>query len=243
MTALIVGASSGLGRALAYELAANKRDLLLVASDRRDLDAIGADLHLRHGVDVRVLALDIAREPDPGTRIAASLDGMQPLSALLLPLGYSRDDDDFGLDASRIGQLLAINLHAPLAIVHSLLPDLVEARGVVVLFSSVAAIRGRGQNVVYAAAKRGLVSVYESLRQHFGPRELRVQLYLLGFIATNLTFGMHLPLPSAKPQRIAAIVARRLTHSSGCWYVPVWWRAIGWILRLLPWAVYRRLRQ
>ncbi|MFI4970237.1 MAG: SDR family NAD(P)-dependent oxidoreductase, partial [Lysobacterales bacterium] len=169
MTALVVGASSGLGRALASELGARRQDLLLVASDLRDLEALGADLTLRHGVRVRALALDLGREADPGARIAAALDGLSPLSALLLPIGVSRDDDDLSLDAAHIGQLLAINLHGPLAIVHALLPRLLEARGVVVLFGSIAAVRGRGRNVVYAAAKRGLVSLYESLRQRYRP--------------------------------------------------------------------------
>jgi len=142
-TAIVVGASSGLGRALATALAQEGYALLLVASDRRDLDALGASLNLEHGIAVRALALDLAREADPGARIAAALDGMAPASALLLPIGYSRDDDDLSLDAGAIGQLLAVNLHAPLAIVHALLPRLVETDGIVVLFGSVAATRGR----------------------------------------------------------------------------------------------------
>jgi short-subunit dehydrogenase len=150
VTALVIGASSGLGRALANQLALHKHDLLLVASDVRDLEALAADLMLRNDVAVHTLALDLGRETDPGVRIAAALDAMPPLCALLLPIGASREDDDFSLDASRIGQLLAINLHAPLAIVHALLPKLLESRGVIVLFGSIAAVRGRGRNVVYA---------------------------------------------------------------------------------------------
>jgi len=93
-TAIVVGASSGLGRALATELAARGHALLLVASDRRDLDALGASLNLAHGIAVRALALDLGREADPGARIVSALDGMPPASALLLPIGQSREDDD-----------------------------------------------------------------------------------------------------------------------------------------------------
>ena len=56
-TAVVVGASSGLGRALATELARRGHAVLLVASDRRDVDALAADLQLRHGVPARALAL------------------------------------------------------------------------------------------------------------------------------------------------------------------------------------------
>lgn len=241
MSALIVGASSGLGRALAAELARQGQDLLLVASDARDLDAVATDLVLRHGVAVRTLALDVAGEADPGARIAAGLDGLSPLSALLLPIGHSRTDDDLSLDAARIGQLLAINLHAPLAIVHALLPKLLETRGVIVLIGSIAAVRGRGRNVVYAAAKRGLVSVYESLRQRYRADELRVQLYQLGFLATNLTHGMKLPTAAADPAAVAKTIVGRLDLGSACWFLPRKFALIALIIRSLPWMLYRRM--
>ncbi|MEO7064805.1 MAG: SDR family NAD(P)-dependent oxidoreductase [Dokdonella sp.] len=242
MTALVVGASSGLGRALATELARRGHDLLLVASDARDLEALASDLNLRHGVSVRAIALDLGREAEPGARIANALNGMPPLDAVLLPAGYSRSDDDFSLTASQIGQLLAINLHAPLAIVHALLPALLETRGVIVLFGSIAAVRGRGRNVVYAASKRGLVSLYESLRQRYTPRELRVKFYQLGFLATNLTHGMPLPTPAADPAVVAKTVVDRLADGSACGYLPRKFALIAWIVRALPWRLYRRMR-
>lgn len=241
-TAIVIGASSGLGRALAAELAQKQYALLLVASDRRDLDALAASLNLVHGIAVRALALDLGREADPGARIATTLDGMPALSALLLPAGQSREDDDFSLDAAAIGQVLAINLHAPLAIVHSLLPRLVEVRGTIVLFGSVAAARGRGRNVVYASAKRALVSLYESLRQRYRSHELCVQLYELGFLATNLTFGKRLPLPAADPAAVARTVVHRLGRGSSRRYLPRAWRFVALIVRCLPWFVYRRLK-
>ena len=242
MTAVVVGASSGLGRALATELARRGRELLLVASDPRDLEAIAADLRLRFDARARVLALDLARSPDPGALLLAALEGLPPPQALLLAAGWSRSDDDFGLDASRIGQLLAINLHAPLAIVHALLPRLLETRGSIVLFGSIAAVRGRGRNVVYAGTKRAIESLYESLRQAHAPNALRVQLYRLGFLATNLTHGLPLPLAPADPAAVARIVANRLGRGSGRRYLPRRFMLLAWIVRCLPWALYRRMR-
>jgi short-subunit dehydrogenase len=242
VSAIVVGASSGLGRALATELARDRHDLLLVASDPRDLEPLAADLHLRHGIVVRTLAMDLCREATPGERIIAALDGLSAPQALLLPVGASRADDTLALDVTAIGQLLAINLHAPLAIVHALLPRLLETRGTIVLFGSIAAVRGRGRNVVYAAAKRGLMSLYESLRQRYRPDELRVQLYQLGFLATNLTHGMELPAAPADPAVVARTVVRRLKRGSSLRYLPEKFELIAWIMRLLPWFVYRRMR-
>jgi short-subunit dehydrogenase len=242
VTAIVVGASSGLGRALAQELASRGRDVLLVASDARDLDALCADLALRHGVSARALALDLAHEPDPGARILAALTDLPAANALLLPVGTSRQDDDFSLGAGAIGQLLAINLHAPLAIVHALLQSLLEARGAVVLFGSIAGVRGRGRNVVYAGAKRALISLYESLRQRHAADGLRVQLYQLGFLATNLTHGMKLPAAAAAPATIARIVVSRMAGGSSLRYLPGKFALIAAIVRALPWFLYRRMR-
>ncbi|MGA9342137.1 MAG: SDR family NAD(P)-dependent oxidoreductase [Rhodanobacteraceae bacterium] len=242
MTAIVVGASSGVGRALATELARCGWPLLLIASDLRDIEAQAADLHLRFNVATRALALDLAREPDPGARVIASLGALPAPTALLLPVGNSSGGDDFSLDAVAVGKLVAINLHVPLAIVHALLPSLLETHAVIVGFGSVAAARGRSRNVVYAAAKRGLDSLFESLRHRYRPQELRVQFYRLGFVRSNLTFGQELPLPAAEPSAIARTVVRRLRGRSGDWYLPRWWAIVALLVKLLPLRIYRRLK-
>jgi NAD(P)-dependent dehydrogenase (short-subunit alcohol dehydrogenase family) len=112
----------------------------------------------------------------------------------------------------------------------------------VVLFGSIAAVRGRGRNVAYAAAKRGLESLQESLRQRYAPQQLRVQLYRLGFLATNLTHGMSLPTSATEPARIARTVATRLTRGSARWYLPRRFALVALIVRCLPWPLYRRMR-
>lgn len=242
MTAVIVGASSGLGRALAVELARKGRNLLLVASDERDLAPMASDLHLRHGVEVHCLALDLACEPDPGARLLAALDGLAPISALLLPIGVSRNDDDGRLPSRALRELIAINLHAPIAIAQALLPALVEARAVIVGFGSIAAVRGRSRNVAYAAAKRGLESFFESLRHRHTPAELRVQFHRLGFLRSNLTHGLRSPLPVAEPDGVARRVVARLGRGSFSRYEPGIWRLVAILLRCLPWPLFRRIR-
>lgn len=242
MTAVVVGASSGLGRALCEQLARNGKDLLLVASDPRDLAALAADLNLRHAVQVGALALDLATSADPGARILQALDGLPAISALLLPVGMSRPDDDGSLPASAAGQILAINLHAPMAIVESLLPQLLESRGVVVGFGSVAAVRGRSKNIVYAAAKRGLQSFFESLRHRHAPDRLRVQFYRLGFLRSNLTHGMSLPLPVAEPEQLARQIVTNLKQGSFDRHAPRWWALVTFLIAHLPWFVFRRMQ-
>ncbi len=242
MTAIVVGASSGLGRALALELARSGKPLLLIASDARDLDALASDLRLRFKVEVASLAMDLATTADPGARILTRLTELSPPSALLLAVGMSRNDDDGTLGAAAIGQLLAINLHAPIAITHALLPALLESKGSIVGFGSIAGARGRSRNIVYAAAKRGLETFFESLRHRHLPSSLRVQFYRLGFLRSNLTFGLKLPLPIAEPERVARKVVAHLQQGSFDRYEPRWWGLIGVLVRSLPWFAFRRMK-
>ena len=242
MTAIIVGASSGLGRALGVELARKANPLLLIASDARDLDALASDLRLRFKIEVATLALDLAVSADPGARVIEALADMPPASALLFPVGMSRSDDDGSLPAGAIGQLLAINLHAPLAIAHALLPSLLETQGSIVGFGSIAGARGRSRNIVYAATKRGLETFFESLRHRHHPSALRVQFYRLGFLRSNLTFGMKLPLPAAEPEDVARKVVANLSSGSFDRYEPRWWGLIALIIRCLPWFLFRRMK-
>jgi short-subunit dehydrogenase len=242
VTSIVVGASSGLGRALSVELARTGHALLLIASDARDLSALASDLNLRFDVVVNILAMDLATHADPGARVCEALSGMPAATNLLLPVGMSRSDDDGSLGAAAIGQLLAINLHAPIAIAHALLPTLLESKGAIVGFGSIAGARGRSKNIVYAAAKRGLETFFESLRHRHLPSDLRVQFYRLGFLRSNLTFGMHLPLPVAEPDAVAAKVVAQLRNASFDRYEPRWWGLIALILRRLPWSAFRRMK-
>ncbi len=242
MTAIVVGASSGLGRALSEELARTGHPLLLIASDSRDIEALASDLRLRCKVEIETLALDLAASADPGAEALQALAKLPPVSALLLPVGMSRSDDDGSLSAGAIGQLLAINLHAPIAIAHALLPSLLVTQGSIVGFGSIAGARGRSRNIVYAAAKRGLETFFQSLRHRHLPSALRVQFYRLGFLRSNLTFGMKLPLPIAEPEDVARKVVAALTRGSFDRYEPRWWGLIALIIRCLPWFAFRRMK-
>lgn len=242
MTAVVVGASAGLGRALAVELARAGRPLLLVASDARDLDALASDLGLRFGVTVKVLALDAADASALAAGLRAAVAELPPVEALLLPIGVVDDGDTPLLDAARAERLLAVNLEAPLAAVRELVPGMLERRrGNVVGFGSIAAARGRSRNAVYAAAKRALASFFESLRHLAEPTGVGVAFYVLGYLDTQLAFGRRLLLPKGNPAALARRVVRRLGRDRGTHHLPRFWYPVVLALKALPHAVYRRL--
>ena len=242
MTWAVVGASAGLGRAISECLARQRRSLLLVASDARDLEAHAADLRVCFGAEARVLAHDGADHAALADAMGRALEG-QDVEGLIFPIGSVDGTDDGRLGGPRAEEMLRINLLSVVSVVSRLLPGMMDrGRGVIVGFSSIAAARGRSRNVVYSASKRALESYFESLRHLAEPRGVVVALYCLGYVDTNLAFGQRLLLPKADSTALAARICEELGNRRGKRYLPAIWGPVTWTLRHLPWAAFRRLR-
>jgi decaprenylphospho-beta-D-erythro-pentofuranosid-2-ulose 2-reductase len=245
VTAIVVGASAGLGRALAGALAAAGYDLVVVASDSRDVDALAADLRIRHEVRVVALGLDLGRagvDLEPLTRAADALGGADQL---LLPIGWTAEaaHDDATLDPDTAERLLRTNFLSVAAVVARFLPALRCRHGArVVGFGSVAAARGRRANLVYASAKRALQTYFEGLRHACADTPLRVQFWVPGYLDTNLAFGRNTPLARADPARFVRRVVARLGDGDFVVYYPRWWRPLCAAARLAPWVLFKRLK-
>jgi short-subunit dehydrogenase len=236
---LIVGASTGLGRALAEEYAGAGFDLVLVSRDRRDIDPLAADLRLRFGVAVEALAADLADDNECLAGVERALALVSPLRGILLPIGASDPDDRIGLPDELMVRMVYSNFLNPCRLLNALLPRL--RGGEVIGFGSVAALRGRTRNAAYAASKSALMTYFESLRHSAGTADIAVRFYVPGYLDTNLAFGQSLPFRAADPR----ILARRVRADTGLTltrYFPGYWRLIVAIVSLLPWSIYRRLK-
>jgi short-subunit dehydrogenase len=236
---LIVGASTGLGRALAEEYASAGFDLVLVSRDQRDIEPLAAHLRIRFGIVAIALAADLARDNEYFVGVDGALAQVSPLRGLLLPIGASDSDDQIGLSGDLMMQLVYSNFLNPCRLLNVLLPRL--RGGEVIGFGSVAALRGRTRNAAYAASKSALMTYFESLRHWAGAEGVAVRFYIPGYLDTNLAFSQSLPFRAADTR----ILARRVRADTGLTrtrYFPGYWRLIVSLLLLLPWSIYRRLR-
>ncbi len=240
MTYIIIGGSSGLGRALAEKFAAQGCELVLVSRDARDTGALAADLTIRHGVAVTPVAMDLAGSPLPFDALDSVLGNHAPLKGLLLPAGVNDDADKVGLSAEKLAFLSRVNYLAPCELLNHYLPLLEKNSGVIIGFGSVATARGRSRNAAYAAAKNALASYFQSLAHYAAGRGISCQYYVLGYLDTNLAFSQTLLFPSASPGRVADAVYRN-RFRNGRFFLPRPWYILYRIVQLLPWAVFRRL--
>lgn len=240
--AVIVGASAGVGRALAERLAAEGWSLVLTAREREDLDAVACDLRLRYGGAIRVVAADIADAGfDPDGYLQACLeDGAS--DALLLLAGASDPADDAEAPDEAIVRLTRANYTGPLRVLGAFARAFAKnGRGTIVGFTSIAAHAPRRKNPIYASAKAGLESYLISLRHRFADTPIIVQAVALGYADTAMTFGKPLFFPAIAPEDAARNVIEGLGRDRGLVFLPCWWRWATLALKMLPWPLYKQL--
>jgi NAD(P)-dependent dehydrogenase (short-subunit alcohol dehydrogenase family) len=139
-------------------------------------------------------------------------------------------------------RLVGTNLLSVVAVVGELLRELRQKpRASIVGFGSVAAVRGRGTNMVYAASKRALQTWFEGLRHACAGRRCG-QLLRPGLPGHEPRLrAAHAPA-RADPARLSARVVRDLGRSEGVVYHPPAWRIVSLILPLLPFFLWKRLK-
>ena len=174
-TALITGASSGIGEAFAEALAKQGSDLILVARSKDKLKALAEKLAQAHGVRVEVLAVDLA-EPSPGARVAAGVAKLgMTVDLLLNNAGFGTAGAFHKTDPARSSQMVALNVSAVVDLTHAFLPAMLErGSGAIINIASVAAFQPLATMCVYAASKSFVLSFSEGLWAEVRRKGLKV---------------------------------------------------------------------
>lgn len=241
MKSVIIGASAGLGRALATELAGRGHDLYLAASDEQDLAPLAQDLRLRFGRKVEFEAMDLRTGGESGLRERA-VGALGGVDNLFIVAGASTKADSGQIPDQLMADLVQVNFTAPLRIINALLPDLMASpAGNLVGVGSAAAARPRKNNSVYASCKAGLEFYCLAQRHKLADTRCRVQFYRIGYLRTHMVFGQKLLFPPEEPERAACTLADNLGKDAGLLYIQPWWRLIALVFRCIPWRVFKKL--
>lgn len=161
-TALITGASSGIGLELARLFAADKWDLALVARTEAKLNELASELQTAHGITARVVAADLAKTDAPA-QIIESLRGVE-IEALVNNAGFGLGGEFAKTDLSAELEMIQVNVTALTHLTKLVLPAMVaRRRGAILNVASTAAFQPGPLMAVYYATKAYVLSFSEAI--------------------------------------------------------------------------------
>jgi short-subunit dehydrogenase len=242
-TALITGASSGIGLAFAERLAADGYDVVLVARDRGRLETLAARLHTRHGTQADVLVADLS---DPDQRRAVEQRLHEGVDLLVNNAGYATPGEFVDTAPEVLAANLEVNVGAVLALSRAALPGMQQRRsGAIVNVSSVAGfLPGRGS--VYGAGKAYVTTLSESLAVSAAPHGVRVMALCPGFTKTEFhqRIGQQRSGPAflwMEADRVVDVALADLARGRVVSIPGAVYKGVYAITRLVPPSLVRRL--
>ena len=209
MTALVTGASGGIGSAIARALAGQGAKVALSGTREDALKAVAAEI----GGDVVILPCNLGD--------AAAVDGLIPravealggkLDILVNNAGVTRDNLIMRMKDDEWDQVISVNLEAAFRLIRASTKPMMKARfGRVITITSIVGTTGNPGQANYAASKAGLVGMSKALAQELASRNITVNCIAPGFISSAMTDG----LPDAqKDALMAKIPAGKLGEGS-----------------------------
>jgi uncharacterized protein len=185
-TALITGASSGIGAALAAELASRGHAVTLVARREERLRSLAMELAAEHSMEAEVIACDLADPPERKRLLGELTERGAAVEVLVNNAGFGVRGDFATSDTERMLRMVRVNIEAVVDLSGRLLPAMVSrGRGAVINVASMAAFQPLPGSAVYAASKSFVLSFSESLRTELRGRGVTVTALCPGPVRTE----------------------------------------------------------
>lgn len=182
-TALITGASAGIGAEFARQLAASGHDLILTARRLDRLQALASELSTKYSVRTHCVAADLAKPTDV-ERLLADIEAQGwPVDVFIQNAGYGLPGRFHSAPMSAHREFIEVMMTAPLALIHGLLPGM-RARGhgrIINIASLAGFMPGSDGHTLYGACKSFWIKVSESLAQENSQHGVRVLALCPGF--------------------------------------------------------------
>jgi short-subunit dehydrogenase len=193
---LITGASSGIGRGLALELARRGAKLGLVARRRELLEDLVSEIGSKHQQDVLLLPADVSDRQTMREAAESLLAAFGHVDVLFANAGIGVTNPAAEFDAAKLAAVINVNVVGAANSVEAVLPEMIaRGRGQLVVISSLAAYRGLPKSAAYCASKAAVSAMFESFRVDLQPLGINVTIIHPGFIKTPLTAGRRARLP------------------------------------------------
>ena len=244
MNVVILGATKGMGRALA-RLCAEKGDrLFLLGREEADLERSAADLRVRgsEGSVVGVARCDLETRDTFAPALASAKQLLGRVDAVVVTAGLFGTQQQMEDDLDLTERILTVNFVSTVLFCEEARKLLLsQGGGTLCVFGSVAGDRPRKPVVLYGASKAGLAAYLTGLDHKYYDAGLRVICVRPGFVKTAMTQGLKPPPFAGEPTDVARDVRAALLHPRPVVYTPLVWEVVMTAISLLPRAVMRKI--
>jgi short-subunit dehydrogenase len=237
-TIVITGASSGIGRALALELASRGHTLGLTARRLPLLKTLRAEIQAAHGTRVEIAALDVSDTDQVAPRLGKLFATLGGADVVVVNAGINAMTQVGKGTLAQELQILQTNVAGAIATVHAAAAHFIErGQGHVVGISSIAALQGVPKQAAYCASKAAFAMYLDCARMELGRKGIAVSNIRPGYISTDLVDGVDIgKLPFAVSAEkgaceMADLIEKRVPDA----VVPAWpWKLMRPALGHIP---------
>jgi len=187
--ALVTGASRGIGRAIAEQLARRGARVACVASQAENCSETVATCESQGGT-ARAFGVDVAETEAVAALVSEVQGELGGLDVLVNNAGITRDQILMRMSEEDFDRVIGVNLKGAWNFLRAGARPLMKARGRIVNISSVVGLTGNAGQVNYAASKAGVVAMTRSLAKELGSRGVCVNAVAPGFVATDMTAAL-----------------------------------------------------
>lgn len=243
MKAVLLGATKGIGRALARQMAARGDVLFLLGRDLEDLSRSAKDLEARGAAGtVGVAACDLGDAAGFEAALDQAAAALAGFDTVVVTAGLFATQDALEADPALAARLLHANFTGTVLFCEAARKRLLASGGGrLCVFSSVAGERGRKPVVLYGAAKAGLSAYLEGLDHKFRAAGLVTVCVKPGFVKTSMTEGLKPPPFAGEAEDVASIALRAIDRGTPVVYAPPIWALVMLVIRSLPRFVMRKV--
>lgn len=242
-TVLLLGGTSGIGRALGQSFASRGFDLVITGRDEIELVRTAQDLVTRYGTVVHPFLFDAADTGSHPAFFTSVVEKTGGLSGAVVAFGWLGEQERAIASGVCAEQVIIANFGGAVSILTLIANYLVErGTGFIAGIGSVAGDRGRQSNYVYGASKGALALFLQGLRSRLYRHGVHVVTVKPGFVDTQMTYGLPGLFLVASPRDVADRILKAIERQENVVYVPAFWRYVTLIIRLIPERLFKRMK-
>lgn len=242
-TAIIVGASRGIGASLARELAGRGYRLGLLSRNQEQLNQLADELRAAHGITVETDSLDVCEQAEVAPVMNRMITAFGTVDLVIVNSGVTgvRKAGDGNIAEDR--RIIETNLLGAIAVIDVAMAQFKQqGRGHLAGISSVSASFAIPGSGAYSASKAALTNYLEALRMEVSKRKIDVTIVHPGFVNTDIAPGMEKYPFVATPEKVAKEIVDGIERKKKNMIVPRFpWSLIMPVLHLIPDSIKSRV--